>query len=59
MDLLGIMTATSNLVNLGAWYKFVSNQVTKQSAEDLHSSLPPPSIYFLEKQEFWLLVTQK
>ena len=29
-------SSIASMVNLGAWDKFVSNQITKQSAENLH-----------------------
>lgn len=48
------MEAESDLVNLVAWDKFVSNQVTKQSADNVYH--PCLFFFFLEKEEFWLLV---
>ena len=42
------------MVNLGAWDEFVSNQITKQPAENLYQ---PCLLFFsLEKEKFWCLV---
>lgn len=57
MDVSGIMKAGCNLVDLAARDKFVSKQVTKQPAEKRKH--PCLHYIFLEKPEFWLLVTRK